>query len=386
MIDKNKPVKQFLDSFPHAIEFMKINGFPADSKQFKRMMSIVKLETALNVKNLNFDTFVKEFESFVKTQEEISSSIGINNNDEKAHRIVGSLPCVVQLPLHKAFEEYLQKHLIKVAFQFHGASLGPDWMHKIDQNKPSVIMMSPGFEPLFNRSFKEKYRYDEHFKMIIDPEYNDSFQKFKDPKKKLHVISVVPMVLVINKKELGERSVPQNWHDVIFNDYANSIAYPNEDEDLKNALLTYIYKLGGDQAVIQFAKNCLLPLHPSQMVKSKRIEQKPAIMIMPYFFAKIALREKDFEVVWPEDGAISIPIFLAMDDRMNDQERKALNFFFTKESGDVFAKQGYFPSSLPDVENELLGDLLWIGWDYIYNNDMTALMQSCYQLFEETRN
>jgi ABC-type Fe3+ transport system substrate-binding protein len=193
------------------------------------------------------------------------------------------------------------------------------------------------------------------------------------------------MVFVVNRQVLGERKAPQSLHELVFTDYHNSVAYPNEDEDLKNALLTYLYKVGGDDAVLRFAKNCLQPLHPSQMVKSRRIEQKPAIMIMPYFFAKIAQEEKHFEIIWPEEGALAIPIFLAMDDRMNEDERKALQCFFTEEACIVLAKQGYFPSSVPGVENEMLGKLWWLGWDFIYEHDVLTLMQSCCQLFEDAR-
>jgi ABC-type Fe3+ transport system substrate-binding protein len=203
----------------------------------------------------------------------------------------------VQLPLHKAFERFLKERSLQIDFQFQGASLGPDWMHRIDSDAPSVVMMAPGFEPLFNAQFLQEYGYDEHLRILFDVPYHEDLTAFKDPQQRLHVLSVVPMVLVVNRAVLGERKIPQSWTDLMYTDYAHRIAYPNEDEDLKNALLTYVYKVGGEDAVVRFARNCLLPLHPSQMVKSRRIEQKPAIMIMPYFFAKLAQKEKGFQVV-----------------------------------------------------------------------------------------
>lgn len=385
MIEKNISVKQFIEENDHAREFLKINGYPVESSQFNRMMGVVKLKTALSLKKIEFSQFIQGYQDFVRAEKAMDEVIGINDNDEKAHRIVGSLPCVVQVPLHNAFVKYLDANDIKIDFQFQGASLGPDWMGRIDENAPSVVMMAPGFEPLFNHTFLEKYGYHENLVMPFDVSYNADLAAFKDPMMRLHILSVIPMVLVINQEELGGREAPQSWQDVIYGDYAGSIAYPNEDEDLKNALLATLYKLGGDEALRRFARNCLQPLHPSQMVKSRRIENRPAIMIMPYFFAKIAAREKDFVVVWPEEGALTIPIFLAMDKRMDEEERKALAFFFTQDSGNTFAKQGFFPSSVPGVENELLGDLLWLGWDFIYRNDMIALMQSCARTFEEAR-
>lgn len=385
MITKTMTVKRFLEDNIHAKAFMGINGYPVESKQFNRMMGIVKLETVLAFKKINFEKFCEEFEKYIQTEDSTNNSIGINNNDEKAHRFVGSLPCVVQLPLHNAFEKYLKDNQINIDFQFQGASLGPDWMHRIALKEPAVVMMSPGFEPLFNKKFLEKYDYDQHLINLIGDKYHQDFKAFKDPTNRLQVLAAIPMVFVINKKILRDQKTPKSWNELIYTDYANLIAYPNEDEDLKNALLTYIYKMGGDDAIVRFARNCLLPLHPSQMVKSKRLQQKPAIMIMPYFFAKIAQEKEGFETIWPEEGALSIPIFLAMDERMSEKERKALNFFFTKEAGTIFAKQGYFPSSVVGVENELLGKLWWIGWDFIYEKDMTTLMQSCNKIFKESR-
>jgi ABC-type Fe3+ transport system substrate-binding protein len=378
-------VKEFIESDAQAGPFLKINGFPVESRQFSRMMGIVKLETALSLRKIAFEQFSAEFEKFVQSEAQINATIGINDNDEKAHRIVGSLPCVVQLPLHNAFEQYLKAAQLQIDFQFQGASLGPDWMDRIDRDAPSVVMMAPGFEPLFNPDFLKTYGYDENLQMMVDAPYHPDLEPFRDPKRRLHVISAIPMVLVVNGEVLGERKAPGSWRELASEDYAQSIAYPNEDEDLKNALLLYFYQSGGEAAVARFAQNCQLPLHPSQMVKSRRLAQKPAIMIMPYFFAKIAQKEKGFQVVWPEEGALSIPIFLAADRRMDEAERRALDFFFTEEAGRIFAERGYFPSSVAGVENELLGGLWWLGWDFIHAQDVTTLMRTCCRVFEGAR-
>lgn len=382
-ITKNITVRKFIEEHDKAKDFLRIKGYPVQSRQFDRMMGVVKLTTALAVKNLNFEKFLEEFHEFELMEKEVNASIGINNNDENPHHIVGSLPCVVQLPLHKAFESYLAEHQINVDFQFQGASLGTTWQGNIDPASPAVIMISPGFEPLFNKDFLQKNGYDGNLHTPINNQYHQDLNKFADPTNRLYVISAIPMVMVVNHKVLGSRKAPRSWHELTTLDYSKCIAYPNEEEDLLKALLTYIYKLGGEKALIRFAKNTLNPLHPAQMIKSKRLEEQPAIMIMPYFFSKIAQEEKDFEAIWPEEGALSMPIFLAADKRMNEAEYKALQFFFTKEAGTTFAKQGFFPSSVEGVENELLGDLWWVGWDYILENDIISLMQQSGRIFEE---
>jgi ABC-type Fe3+ transport system substrate-binding protein len=70
---------------------------------------------------------------------------------------------------------------------------------------------------------------------------------------------------------------------------------------------------------------------------------------------------------------------------MDEAERRALDFFFTEEAGRIFAERGYFPSSVAGVENELLGGLWWLGWDFIHAQDVTTLMRTCCRVFEGAR-
>ena len=46
--------------------------------------------------------------------------------------------------------------------------------------------------------------------------------------------------------------------------------------------------------------------------------------------------------------------------------------------------QGLFPSVNPNIDNKLDGKkFIWLGWDYIYSNDIGELIDSCEKLFEE---
>jgi ABC-type Fe3+ transport system substrate-binding protein len=62
-----------------------------------------------------------------------------------------------------------------------------------------------------------------------------------------------------------------------------------------------------------------------------------------------------------------------------------VDFFASREIGDVLANQGLFPSTHPEVENNLRKNspFMWLGWDYISANDLSELIAHCESLFNE---
>ena len=90
--------------------------------------------------------------------------------------------------------------------------------------------------------------------------------------------------------------------------------------------------------------------------------------------------------VWPEDGAIISPLFmLAKADRL-DKLQEIIDFFASKETGEILSHQGLFPSTHPEVDNRLSENntFSWLGWDYIYSIDIAETIQTCENLFNES--
>ena len=63
-------------------------------------------------------------------------------------------------------------------------------------------------------------------------------------------------------------------------------------------------------------------------------------------------------------------------------------YLSSKPVGEILAQRGLFPSVHPDVDNQLEGDhpWKWIGWDYIYQNDIGALIKHTTKVFEDSMN
>lgn len=63
-----------------------------------------------------------------------------------------------------------------------------------------------------------------------------------DPEGDYSILAVVPAVFLVNKEELGERSIPKTWEDVLSEEFAGDVSLPVSDFDLFNAILINIYK------------------------------------------------------------------------------------------------------------------------------------------------
>ena len=184
---------------------------------------------------------------------------------------------------------------------------------------------------------------------------------------------------MVNKEELDGREVPQSWEEILSEDFANSVSLPVSDFDLFNAILLNIYKTFGRKGVQNLGRSMKKALHPSQMVKEggRKADNQPAITIMPYFFTKMAKRFPHMEFIWPEDGAIVSPIFMLTKKEKIEQMQPLIDLIASKKMGKIFAKQGLFPSVLPEVDNELTenAQFMWPGWHFLRENNPGELLR-----------
>ncbi len=71
-----------------------------------------------------------------------------------------------------------------------------------------------------------------------------------------------------------------------------------------------------------------------------------------------------------------MPLVATIKKDSTKKEKDLMTHILGKECGEIMITQGKFPSSNVDVNNELPGPLWWIGWDYLYENDMIALIET----------
>ncbi len=402
--DIKDKVYDITEKYPETIDVFVANGFKplANEVMRKTMGKTISLEMALKSKNINVEQFVQrlievieqnrvsEDESLVKKEKVVDAEI----------KIGGVLPCPVRIPLLEAFNKWMDeegsKLGISVDYELKAASQGIDWLKEEIENSLNEeslldLFISAGFDLFFDKKLMGKFKEKGTFEDItgferLNEDFENEHINLKDPDRQYSVIAVVPAVFLVNTEELKGMDMPRTWEDILKPEFENRVSLPIGDFDLFNAILLNIYKEYGEEGIRRLKKSLFAGMHPSEMVKSHMKQQRPVVTIMPYFFTKMTKQGGPMEAVWPEDGAIISPIFLLTKKSKKDKLKPFVDFFASREVGEILSHNGRFPSTNPEVDNQIPKDrkYMWLGWDYINSNDIGQLIKTCERIFNET--
>ncbi|TYB32632.1 MAG: ABC transporter substrate-binding protein [Flexistipes sinusarabici] len=400
-INGKMTIFEIVDQYPQTHDVFVNNGFPQfeDERKLKSAGKILKLESALKSKKYDVETYIKMLEDKIaETESNVDVTLKDTRKENADINITGLLPCPVRVPLMEKFDEFLEnyqkKYDLKVDYKLEAASLGADFLKNIltvdRAEKLPDVFISAGFEAFFGKDSVERFKKNGVFKDLTDFELNDDFKGLDIIDKQGHysVISVVPAVFMVNLQELGDLPIPQSWEDIFDEKYRQKVALPVGDFDLFNGILLNIYKDYGKEGVEKLGKSLMKSMHPSQMVKNagRKIEEKPIITIMPYFFTKMLMDSQTMKVIWPSDGAIISPVFMLTKRNKEEELKPIADYLSSPEVGEILSHRGLFPSLNNEVDNNLAEDapFKWLGWDYIYNNDIDALIKEVNTIFENS--
>ena len=383
-IEVNKNLFEITEEYPSVISVLVNKGFSQLNDEAKRKSfgKQITLKQAAGLKNLDLEKLVDLMETEIKKNTAKSSS-------EEKIKVSGSLPCPVKIPMTEELEKLRNELDYEVKFDLKSASQGLEWLQDgfaeiKSADELSDIFISAGFDLFFDKDLMDRFRRQNVFKDATGIEkLNQDFTKadvdLLDPEGDYSVLSIVPAVFMVNKEELNGREVPQSWEEILSEEFANSVSLPVSDFDLFNAILLNIYKTFGREGVQNLGRSMKKALHPSQMVKEggRKADNQPAITIMPYFFTKMAKRFPHMEFIWPEEGAIVSPIFMLTKKEKIEQMQPLIDLMASKKMGKIFAKQGLFPSVLPEVDNELTenAQFMWPGWHFLRENNPGELLR-----------
>ena len=395
---------QIAESFPETVPVFVSNGFPQmdHKEQRSRFAGTISLRNALLLKQLDLDIFVTLLEEAIDQKRKAGVDATLQSQekilDQETLNIVGLLPCPVRLPLLEEFnafnEEYKRAGGIHINHELKAASMGLEWVEEnIDgienaENLPDLFL-SAGFDMFFDEKKIGKFKKLGVFEDTTGlSRFNSEFEKIqlKDPAGHYGMIGVVPAVFLINLDELGDCKKPVSWSDILKPEFERRVSLPVGDFDLFNGILLNIHKHYGDEGVRKLGRSLMESMHPSQMVKSHtRKEEKPIVTIMPYFFTKMVREGSGMAAVWPEDGAIISPIFMLSKKDKLEKLQPVIDFFASREVGEVLSHKGLFPSVHPSVDNHIDKEkkYMWLGWDYIYSHDIADLIRHCEKTFHQ---
>ncbi|WP_077369629.1 ABC transporter substrate-binding protein [Anaerosalibacter sp. Marseille-P3206] len=403
--DYNDSIYDITNRYPETLDLFITNGFEnmRDEKMREIFGKSITLEMALSMKKINIDTFVDRMIEIIEENKTVvdDSLISTNKNTNADVRIDGVIPCPVRIPLMDAFntwmEEKWNKLNISVDYELKAASSGVVWIKNTleeadSEDVLSDIFISAGFDLFFDTKLMGKFKSQGVFEDMtgfdkFNSDFDNEYIDLKDPDRQYSIIGVVPAVFLVNTEELGGRKMPSSWEDILSLEFENAVSLPIGDFDLFNSILLNIYKKFGEDGLRRLGKSLLRSMHPSEMVKSHiKKDNKPVVTILPYFFTKMIKRGGPMVPVWPSDGAIISPIFLLAKKSKKDLVKPFVDFFASKEVGEILAHNGRFPSTNPMVDNMISAEhkYMWLGWDYIVENNIGQLIAKCEDIFHKS--
>ncbi len=394
------------EKHPETIDVFVANGYEHVGDESKRSVQgkMISLSQAVKAKGKNLESFLALLESSVKANED-ETDITLKTVEDESRvfpsdgdiRVAGLLPCPVRLPLLEAFNEVSQKVTadtgMSVGVRLAAASVGADVLEEgmqaiEDETDLPDIFLSAGFEAFFDKRNMARFKDREVFVDRSWEKLNPLFDGYdlKDPDGHYAMLSVVPAVFLVDKTQLEEgEAVPQTWKELLGPRFEGKVAMPVGDFDLFNGILLTIWKYYGDAGVEAIGRNLLEGMHPSQAAGrfAPKGGQGPLVSVIPYFFSKMAQFNPNAEIVWPTDGAVISPIFMLLKKSSPEGAERIADFFASQEVGEILSHRGLFPSCHPDVENKVpeSAPFMWLGWDFIRENDLGALIPKVNEIF-----
>lgn len=400
--DLKDKVGKILEDYPETLQVFVSNGFEQLKNPVARktLANAITLEGALKMKKINAQVFCEKLrEAITLEREGVDQTLKEEGSFAQGDiRIEGVLPCPIRIPLLEHFTQALNeiKHSTdkKIGFDLRAASMGLDWVKNQviggDIKQIPDLMLSAGFDLFFDKKYMGQFKDENVFYTPLgecNTDFNNKQIDLRDPHSQYAIIGVVPAIIMVNEKLLGDRKMPTSWADILSPEFENTMALPMHDLDLFNAVILHIYKMFGEEGIYKLARSFKKNLHPAQMVKAKNAGENidPVISISPYFFTKMLPENGPIKAIWPKEGAIVSPIFMMAKKEVKEVE-PFLKYFQSKEVGEIFSAGGKFPSTNPNVDNQLNSDqkFVWVGWDFIHQNDIGELITRCEGIFKDS--
>jgi nitrogenase-associated protein len=378
--------------YPDALQMLIDNGCAmiAEPENLRVYGPILRLRTLLRSHRIDPDVFCSQLtQRPAPIGPEVEQAVSPNLN------LFALLPCPLKVPLEEAFLAFsrqLPPQYRGLSFMIEGNANNQldyadyaDHFHTLDE-MPDIII-TPGFNSFFHRPFVERFITTGKFRNVNDYAGDRHLAPLGviDPEGHYTMLAMNLLVLVANHARLGARPVPQRWADLLEPHFSGSIAIRgNRDGTFCETLLLTIHKEFGTAGLEQLGRNVRYGWHPSQMVKAAVSggENAPAISVMPLFFANTLKGREGVSIIWPEDGTLVSPVTMLVKAEKRDALREVVDFLAGPEVARICAG-AFFPAVHPAVDNRLPENATfkWIGWDYVKDNDLKALIAATNDAF-----
>lgn len=387
-------IAELVDRYPSCLEVLRSEGFEmfADPETLKAFGRLLKLRTILAARKIDPELFCGLLERGMSEAE----CLGIQPAIAKNINLLALLPCPLKVPIENAFTTFIEGLPAEKRFAFSSCIEGnannridyagyADHFESLDE-MPDIII-TPGFNRFFYPHFVEQFIKTGRFAAVASHCGDQCLLDLNlvDPGGHYTMLTMNLLLPVVDHARLGDRPIPKRWADLLDPVYRGVIAIRGyEDGTFCETVLLSLFKDFGREGIEMLGKNVAYGWHPSRMVKAAADSgaEGPAISVMPLFFANTIKNRERVSIVWPEDGAIVSPVTMLVKAEKRDSLQEVISFLSGPEVARICAG-AYFPSLHPEADNRLPADVRfkWIGWDFIKENDLEALIDKTNEMF-----
>lgn len=240
------------------------------------------------------------------------------------------------------------------------------------------ILITQDFNCLYHRNFKNNLLNKNNFETLqlpLHPAYVD--QKIAHPCGLLSILATDALVLVANKMKFDIKRLPSEWYELLHPVFHKSIALCSEPKSFCKTVFYHFIKVYGYDGVKQLIGNMSEQLTPEAMLATIR-SGKPtdtAVYVMPYSYAQKIEDKINYKVIWPNDGALLIPIQLLVKKGAYRQHQEVIKFLTGEIAGKIFERQGLLATH-PDTCREYpQHKLSWMGWNFLENSNLAIMKE-----------
>lgn len=185
----------------------------------------------------------------------------------------------------------------------------------------------------------------------------------REPGPRVRVVAAVTMMIIHHQ---SVDPAPKGWADLCREDLAGQVVIPPHNTPAPALYAHYLEKLCGEKGK-KAAARAQARLLPQDINKTVDEGVYKAGMVFPAFARTFRLGMA--RAVWPEEGAVVIPLLAFLKRGAGEEAVSALRAFFSPKIQSIVADNGLFCPVIEGIPvfSEMLDNgsrLLWSGWDH----------------------
>jgi ABC-type Fe3+ transport system substrate-binding protein len=304
----------------------------------------------------------------------------LSNHHKAESFMVVQLPLIVQNEmrdlLERKFPQYKEDGNGVVFFSGH-MNADNIFFKKIEEVKeldhlPDVLITND-VNSLYHRFDIINENNFDTFQYVANPAFSGT--GLVKPGMVMRYLAVDALVFVVDRTKYEQSAFPREWYELLHPALEKKVVFCGKTDFFCQTIYVHYVRDFGLNALKQLNRNTLETMHPVDMINTLQAGNKcnAKIYVMPYSYARMFEHYIDYQVIWPEDGAIVLPVQMLVKKGAYERNKEIIHLLTSAEAGKVFALNGLIPINRNTDCSFCKGKLNWLGWDFLKSTDLVEL-------------